>query len=122
MRNATAAVATGLAVLAMSVGPAAAQGSQAAKGQAPAQAQLPVKDRVAVRFNGLDVRTGAIQQLIQAQGEESRRQLKENPEALPNLLRNEALRKVILAKARQEGFEAKPEMGIRIKVCTRIVQ
>lgn len=98
MRKATAAMVIGLAVMAAGAGPVLAQGQQA------------YKDRVAVRFNGLDVRTSTVQQVIQAQSEASRKILKEQPEALPTLLRNEAVRKAVIAKARQEGFEAKPEI------------
>lgn len=123
MRNATAAMAVGFALTA--AGPVAAQGPQApkaqaaqqavqaqpaAKGQPAAKESSSSRDRVVVRFNGQEVRSGAMLQLIQAQNEESRRQLKEKPEALQNLLRNEALRKATLASARKEGFDGKPEI------------
>lgn len=123
MRKATTAMAVGLVLTA--AGPAAAQGPQApkaqpaqqavqaqpaAKGQPAAQGQQSSRDRVVVRFNGQEVRSGAMLQLIQAQNEESRRQLKDKPEVLQNLLRNEALRKATLASARKEGFDGKPEI------------
>ncbi|MBI4986065.1 MAG: peptidylprolyl isomerase, partial [Rhodocyclales bacterium] len=70
------------------------------------------KDPVTAKLGNSEIRSAALLRLIQAQPAETRRTLRDKPEKLVALVRTEALRKAVIASAKQEGFDKKPEIEI----------
>lgn len=70
------------------------------------------KDAVTAKLGGIEVRSSSLLRLIQAQPVETRKALREKPEAMTALARNEVLRKAVVASAKQEGFDKKPDVEI----------
>lgn len=73
------------------------------------------KDPVTAKLGGTEVRSSALLHLIQAQKAETRKVLREKPEALASLARSEALRQAVIASAKQAGFDKKPEVEISMR-------
>jgi peptidylprolyl isomerase len=62
------------------------------------------------KMGAVELHASEIKPIIEAQSPEARRQLAADPAQLERMVRNELVRKAVLAEARQKGWDKRPEL------------